>query len=109
MQIKNLFQIFSFCLLFISSCINIDEMNNRLDKLDSALTKLEGTVSEVNNNAIAINHALKDSVFVSVSTNDQGYIIETTDGKKIQIVDSEKCPESIRPVFGVNPDGQWTI
>lgn len=109
MYIKKLFPIISFCLLFISSCVNIDEMNDRLDKLEAALTELEAAVSDVNNNAIAIHHALKDSVFVSVKNNDQGYIIETTNGKKIQITDSKKCPESIRPVIGVNPDGQWTI
>ena len=109
MRIKKLLPIFSVCLLFISSCIDFDEMNNRLDKLETALENLESVVSDVNNNSIAINHALKDSVFVSVKKNEHGYIIETTDGNKIQIIDSEKCPESIRPVIGVNPDGQWTI
>ncbi len=84
-------------------------MNNRLDKLEAGLTELEDIISYVNNEAIATNHALKDSVFVSVTDNDQGYVIETTDGKKIQIVDSDKCPASIRPVIGVTPDGQWTI
>lgn len=109
MHIKKLFPIISFCLLFISSCVDIDEMNNRLNKLESKLTELEGIVSDVNKNSIAINHALKDSIFVSVTENEQGYIIETTDGDKIQITDSKKCPETIRPVIGVNPDGQWTI
>ena len=84
-------------------------MNNRLDKLETELAELEDLVSYVNNEAIATNHAFKDSVFVSVTDNDQGYVIETTDGKKIQITDSDKCPASIRPVIGITPDGRWTI
>ena len=109
MHIKKLFPIISFCLLFISSCVDIDEMNNRLNKMESKLTELEGIVSDVNKNSIAINHALKDSIFVSVTENEHGYIIEATNGDKIQITDSKKYPETIRPIIGVNPDGQWTM
>ena len=104
MRIRKLLSIFSLSLLFISSCADIDEMNSRLDAIEAKLAEMESVVSLVNSNAIAISHALRDSVFLSVTKNDLGYTIETTDGDKIQITDGSKCPSSYVPVIGVTPD-----
>lgn len=91
------------------SCLNKEDMENKLQDLDQRISKLEEAVGVANNNAIAL-HALlqKETVVVGFKELEHGYQLELSDGKIVTITDGLNAP-AVVPVIGVDKDGNWIM
>jgi hypothetical protein len=91
------------------SCLNKEEMENRLDNLDDRITALEETVAQVNDNALAISKFAQDNILiVKYTKQEHGYELELSDGTKITITDGATAP-GIVPIVGIDADGNWIM
>ena len=93
--------------LGLSSCIDTNEFEDRLDKLEAQILKLEDVVIGANDNAIAASRLLKENILVlGFEKSKDGYIIELEDGQKCTI-HFGKTAEGIVPIIGVDENGNW--
>ena len=91
------------------SCLNKEDMENKLKELDQRISKLEEAAGIANSNSIAM-HALlqKETIVVGFKELEFGYELELSDGKKVTITDGATAP-GIVPIIGINPDGEWIM
>ena len=92
-----------------SSCLNKEEVTDRLDNLDERVTALEQAVAQINNNALAISKFVKESTTIIRYTElEDGYELELSDGTKITITDGASAP-GIVPIVSLDKEGNWIM
>ena len=70
----------------LTSCIDKEALNSRLDAIEEKISILEKAVIAANENAIAISALLKEStLIVGVTEIEGGYTLELSDGTKARI------------------------
>ena len=91
------------------SCLNKEDMENKLKELDQRISKLEEAAGIANSNSIAM-HALlqKETIVVGFKELEFGYELELSDGTKLTITDGVNAP-GIVPIIGVDNDGNWIM
>lgn len=105
---KRIFLIASLIILAVS-CLNKEELENRLDSLDERVAALEQTIADANSNALAISKFIREStVIVRYTETDHGYGLEFSDGTKITITDGADAP-GIVPIISIDKDGNWIM
>lgn len=91
------------------SCVNIDEIDDRLKDLEERTAKLEEMAQIVNDNAMASRKFTQDKIIiVRFEQSEHKYTLELSDGSVITVTDGLKAP-GIVPVVGIDKDGNWIM
>jgi len=91
------------------SCLNKEDMEDRLKEMDQRISKLEIAAGIANRNVIAIHELLKkETIVVGKKEIEHGYELELSNGKTITIVDGINAP-AIVPAIGIDSEGNWIM
>lgn len=104
---KNLF----ICLvsLAVSSCLSLDELENKADDFEQRVEMLEESVMSAHQNAVAISRLLDEITLITgYKAIDHGYILSFSDGTSITVTYGLTAP-CIIPIIGIDENGKWII
>lgn len=104
---KNLF----ICLvsLAVSSCLGLDELENKADDFEQRVEMLEESVMSAHQNAVAISRLLDEITLITgYKAIDHGYILSFSDGSSITVTYGLTSPCLI-PILGVDENGKWIM
>ena len=91
------------------SCLNKEDMENKLKDLDQRISKLEEAAGIANDNSMALRAFLqKETLVVGLKEIEHGYELELNDGSKVTVIDGLNAP-AIIPVVGVDQNGDWVM
>ena len=91
------------------SCLNKEDMENKLKELDQRISKLEEAAGIANDNSVALRAFLqKETLVVGLKEIEHGYELELNDGSKVTVIDGLNAP-AIIPVVGVDQNGDWVM
>lgn len=91
------------------SCLNKEDIENKLQDMDQRISKLEEAAGVANNNSIALRALLqKETVVVGFKELEHGYELELSDGQKVTVTDGVNAP-AIMPVIGIDREGNWIM
>ena len=101
--------VFATSAAIMTSCIDKDAMNERLDGIEDRIAALESSVIAANDNAIALSALLKEStLIVGLTESEGGYVLELSDGTTVNVTYGDKLP-GITPIIGIDADGRWIM
>lgn len=93
----------------VSSCIDTEEIDGRLDALEDRIAALEESVAAANNNALAISAFTKDStLIVGFEATEGGYELSLSDGTTVKVIYGKELP-GITPIIGIDAEGRWVM
>ena len=95
-----------FCLLFLFSCQDTDELSKEIDQLKDRTVALETATKSLNTSLESLQALLKADIIVGFTYVDDKYRIELNDGSTIEVVQASKVNLSI-PQLSINKEGYW--
>lgn len=95
-----------FCLLFLFSCQDTDELSREIDNLKDRTTALEAATKSLNTSLGSLQALLKADMIVGVTYVGNNYRIELNDGSSIDVVQASKVNLSV-PQVSIDKDGYW--
>lgn len=97
-----------FCFALQSCNDDRDDLLSELGSLNDRVEQLQNTVVKDLNEDISALKRLLDSktVIVGTTPTDKGYVLELSDGTKIEITLGGKVPAQV-PVLGIDAEGYW--
>ncbi|MGM9748655.1 MAG: PL29 family lyase N-terminal domain-containing protein [Candidatus Cryptobacteroides sp.] len=107
-NLKKTFAVLAFSALFMTSCVNKEDIKNRLDNLEDRISKLEDAIGATNANALAASTLLKENTLIlGYEKTEYGYIF-SFDGGEVEIIFGTQAP-GIIPIVGVDTAGNWIM
>lgn len=94
--------------LTLTAC-DTSDIEGRIGSLEDRVQDLEQVVQQTNDNAIALHKLLDESnVIVGYSALEHGYLLELSDGSKVNITYGTEAPVTL-PTIGIDADGCWIM
>lgn len=107
-EMKNAFAALAICSLALTSCVDKEGLNRRMDELEERITALEDAVIATNANALAASKLLKDNTLIlGYEKTEYGYIFDI-EGESIEVIFGIQAP-GIVPLVGVDAHGNWIM
>lgn len=96
--------------LTLVSCINREEINDRLDKIEARIAAVETIAAEVNTNATAASMLLKENIYITgiEPKGNDGYDIMFGDGTSCSIWFGTDKNGTV-PTIGIDENGNWMM
>lgn len=95
--------------LALFSCAKVEELKTKVDELDARVLALEEAVTSVNDNAVAIQNLMDESIVITEFKElEYGYEMSLNSGLTIKVSYGAQMP-CIVPIIGVNGKGQWIM
>lgn len=102
-----LLSICSMLCMMMQSCQETDDLRSEIDSLKDRIKVLEEAAEKLNTSIESLQYLLTDAIIVGVTVVDNGYELELSDGRKINVFNSEKV-DAMLPLLSVDNEGYWT-
>lgn len=104
---KDYFRVFIVVYLFLLSCTNLDDVNNRLDTQEKNVSNLQAAI-------LVLQRAYDEGKIVtkvtSLQTEEGGWLISFSDNSSISLNNGCNGKDAIAPIVRINPiNFQWEI
>lgn len=97
-----------FCLFFLFSCQDTDELSKEINLLKDRAVALETATKSLNTSLESLQALLKADIIVGVTYVGDKYRIELNDGSTIEVVQASKVNLSI-PLLSISKEGFWVF
>ena len=91
------------------SCLDKEDIENKLKDMDQRISKLEEAAGAANSNSIAISAIVQnETIVVGFKKLEHSYELELSNGRKVTVTDGLKVPGNV-PIVGIDSEGNWIM